>query len=240
LQIEALEQGPRLLVELALIDDERDPCARLTADKDVLCRGEVRHEAELLMDDADAELLRSSRSRDVHVGAVQTDPSGVPAVDAGEDLHEGRLARAVLSDERMDLAPTKLKAAAAKRLDAGEVLADPVHLDQQVADRLRHDPSHTDGQRPSPIRDGPVRFSLDRSGYLYSSAAMSGASMFVLSYQWKPVSMFFGTDCLFSTFQAASTDLNPMPIGSWVIAPASSPLRIASICCWPESYPMTT
>src|SRR5438552_15959071 len=52
--------------------------------------------------------------------------------------------------------------------------------------------------------------------------------------------MFFGTDCLFSTFQAASTDLNPMPMGSWVIAPASSPLRIASICCWPESYPMTT
>src|SRR5207302_8829638 len=155
LQIEALEKGPGILVELALVDDERDPCARLTADEDVLCRGEVRHEAQLLMDDADAELLRSSRSRDVDVGAVQTDPSGVPAVDAGKYFHEGRLARAVLSDERMDLAPTKLKAAAAKRLDAGEVLADPVHLDQQVADRRRHDPSHTDGQRPSPIRDGP-------------------------------------------------------------------------------------
>src|SRR2546430_7256850 len=43
----------------------------------------VRHEAELLMDDADAQLLRRSRSRDVHVGALQTDPSGVAVVDAG-------------------------------------------------------------------------------------------------------------------------------------------------------------
>src|SRR5207237_5659371 len=120
------------------VDDKRDPCARPTADEDVLCRGEVRHEAQLLMDDADAELLRRTRRGDVHVGAAETDPSGVPAVDAGKYFHEGRLARAVLSDERMDLAPTKLEAATAERLDAGEVLADPVHLDQQVADRLRH------------------------------------------------------------------------------------------------------
>ena len=70
------------------------------------------------------------------------------------------------------------------------------------------------GTGPSPVGDSPVRISLDRSSYLYSSAAMSGASMLVLSYQWKPVSMFFGTDCLLSTFQAASTDLKPMPIGS--------------------------
>src|SRR6266576_631894 len=78
----------RMLVERARVDHERDARTRLPADEDVLSRREVRHEAELLMDDADAELLRRTRSGDVHVGAVQADPSGVPVVDAGEDLHQ--------------------------------------------------------------------------------------------------------------------------------------------------------
>ena len=180
LQIEALKQRPSLLVELALVDHERDPPARLSADENVLSRGEMRHEAQLLMDDADAELLRRTRRGDVHVGAAETDPSGVPVVHAGEYFHERRLARAVLADERVDLAPTKLEAAAAERLDAGEVLADPVHLDQQVADRLRHaHPPGWTGAVADPRRPRPVP--LVRSGYLYSSAAMSGLSMFVLS-----------------------------------------------------------
>src|SRR5207249_7389966 len=54
------------------------------------------------MDDADAELLRRTRTGDVHVGALQADPPGVHAVDAGEDLHERRLAGAVFPDERVE------------------------------------------------------------------------------------------------------------------------------------------
>src|SRR5256886_11220558 len=140
LQIEALEKGAGLLVELAVIDDERDPAAWLSADEDVLSRGQMRHEAQLLMDDADAELLRRSRRGNVHLRAAQADPPGVPAVDAGEDFHERRLTRAVLPAERVDFAPAKLKAAAAERLDAGEVLADPAISASRAAAASRTNP----------------------------------------------------------------------------------------------------
>src|SRR5439155_27370414 len=119
--VEAAEQCPSLLVEPARVDDEWDASTRLSADEDVLGRGQVRHEAELLMDDADAELLRGTRSGDVHVGALQADPPGVHAVDAGEDLHERRLAGAVFADERVDLTSTKLEVRVAEGVDAGEV-----------------------------------------------------------------------------------------------------------------------
>jgi sugar/nucleoside kinase (ribokinase family) len=52
------------------------------------------------------------------------------------------------------------------------------------------------------------RFSVETvETQLYSSGLISGASMLVLSYQWKPVSMFLGNCSPLIALTAASTDL---------------------------------
>jgi hypothetical protein len=48
--------------------------------------------------------------------------------------------------------------------------------------------------------------------------------MLVLSYQWKPVSIDLGSVSPLMALTADSTHLYPMPMGSWVMAPASAPL----------------
>ncbi len=62
---------------------------------------------------------------------MDNDAAGVLAVHAGKDLHQRRLTRTVLADERVDLARAQLEMAVGKRVDAREVLADPGHLDEQ-------------------------------------------------------------------------------------------------------------
>ena len=63
-QMQPLEQRSSLAIQLAFIERERQPSPRLAPDEDVLRRSQVRHEAQLLMDDADAELLRRARTGD--------------------------------------------------------------------------------------------------------------------------------------------------------------------------------
>ena len=64
--------------------------------------------------------------------AADADRPGVAPVDPRQDLHEGRLAGAVLADEGVDLARPQLELGPVERVDARERLADPVHLDEQV------------------------------------------------------------------------------------------------------------
>src|SRR5581483_11147967 len=82
--------------------DEAVP-ARLAADEDVLGDGDVRGEGELLVDRDDAEALRRVRIGERHRLPVKDDLAPVRALRAGEDLEEGRLAGAVLAEERVYL-----------------------------------------------------------------------------------------------------------------------------------------
>ena len=61
--------------------------------------------------------------------AEDADLAAVRLDDAAHDLHQGRLAGAVVADEGDDLAAMDLHARAAQRLDVAEVLVDPVGLD---------------------------------------------------------------------------------------------------------------
>ena len=88
---------------------KREAAARLAAHVDVLGDGEVRGQDELLVDHADAQVAAGSRVRDVHLLALEPDGAGILAVDAGQDLHERRLAGAVLADERMHLPGAQLE-----------------------------------------------------------------------------------------------------------------------------------
>src|SRR6185312_10888526 len=72
-------------------------------------------------------------------GAVEDDLAVVAAggVDAGEHLHQRRLACAVLAADRVDLAPADRQAHVLQRLDAGEGLGDGAHLQDEVVHGLR-------------------------------------------------------------------------------------------------------
>ncbi len=69
---------------------------------------------------------------------------------------------------------------------------------------LRADRGCPEGANTAPVPDfGNALLRL----YLYSSAAMAGSSILVLSYQWKPVSMVLGRVSPFMALTAASTHL---------------------------------
>ena len=81
------------------------------------------------MDDADPEVLGRPRGG-VDRLPVDEDPPASRRVDAGQDLHQGRLARAVLADERVDLARAELESALSSAWTPGKSF-DVDHLDQE-------------------------------------------------------------------------------------------------------------
>jgi hypothetical protein len=88
-------------------DEGRQPDAgapRVERQRDVLGDGQRLEQREMLEDHADAEPARAGRIGDGDVPAVPLDPSGVRFHDAVDDLHQRRLAGAVLAQHRVDLA----------------------------------------------------------------------------------------------------------------------------------------
>jgi hypothetical protein len=108
--------------------DARDPGRAVPAEEQVLGDAEALDELVVLVDHADAMphgLLRRGRP----VGApVDLHRAGVRRQDAGDDLHQGGLARAVLSEDRVDLAGVAVEIDAAHRLEQPEGLPQPPQL----------------------------------------------------------------------------------------------------------------
>jgi hypothetical protein len=74
------------------------------SDEDVLRHRQVGAEVDLLVDRADAGLLRLRRAGEPYGRAVQGDGAAVQGVDPGQHLDEGGLAGAVLAEQCVDLA----------------------------------------------------------------------------------------------------------------------------------------
>jgi hypothetical protein len=111
--------------------------AQLAPDVDVLRDGEVRREAQLLIDHRDAGIARGERAVDVDALAVDQDfAAGVGTIRAREDFHQRRLARAVLAHQRVDLARIDGQADVVERAHGRERLADSAHFEQRPR-RLR-------------------------------------------------------------------------------------------------------
>ena len=100
--------------------DARDA---LVAEEDVVLHAHLREHRELLVDGRDAP--RESLAR-----------VGEPDPDAVEDLHEGRLARAVLAEQGVDATRSEADAHVVERDDARERLAQPERLKRGWS--LRH------------------------------------------------------------------------------------------------------
>ncbi len=105
--------------------------AGLVAEEQVLGDRELRDQRELLVDDHDAGLLGLLDVREADFLALEDDLAGVGAVrvDAGEDLHQGRLAGTVLAADRVDLAGTDVERDLRECLHTRELLGDRPHLE---------------------------------------------------------------------------------------------------------------
>ena len=101
----------RLEIELAL-----------EAEHDVFRRRQHVHELEVLVDHADAEIERVLRRADHDGLAVDGDLALVGEVDAREHIHQRRLAAAVFTQQRQDLAPVDVQPALVVGLDRAEAL----------------------------------------------------------------------------------------------------------------------
>ena len=86
---------------------------------------EARHQVELLIDGGDAGRLRFARiSEGDHSPSISISPSS-GAMHARKNVHQRRLAGAVLAEQRMDFAGVEREIDAAQRLRAAKALTTP-------------------------------------------------------------------------------------------------------------------
>ena len=108
-----------------------DPVQLLRAEHDVLEDGEVVGEHEVLEDHADARVDRVGGAAQGQRLAVDGDGALVGLLHAVEDLHQRRLAGAVLPDDRVDGAAPDGDLDVLVGDDAREALGDAVQLDRR-------------------------------------------------------------------------------------------------------------
>jgi len=110
--------------------DESAALGHLPAEEEVLRDGQIRNEREFLMNDRDSLVLGILDGPELDFLTIEDDRALVVAVgvDTGQDLHQGRLACAVLPANCVDLTCTDIKVDVLEHLHPGEVLVDVTHL----------------------------------------------------------------------------------------------------------------
>jgi len=97
---------------------------RLAAEEDVLLDREVGHQVELLVDEDDPCRLGGVGVGELDRAPFQCDLARARAVVAGEQLHQRRLAGAVLAHQRVDLPGAHVDVDGVEDLDGSEGLAE--------------------------------------------------------------------------------------------------------------------
>ena len=121
-----LDLGSGVDVQLPLVQEQA--LAGLPADEDVLRHRQVLHQVQLLVDDADALALRVPGPVNFDLLAEILNGAPVLLVDAGENFHQGGLARPILSHQGHHFSGPHLQVRVVQRVDAGEVFLDAVHF----------------------------------------------------------------------------------------------------------------
>ena len=119
--VEPIEQFPRAPPHL-VVPHEAQAVERLAANPDVFRHRHVIHQVEFLMDHRDAVLQRVERRSQTDFLALESEGAGVRLVDAGDDLHQRRFARAVLAHQRVDVAALEAERDVVERQHAGKGL----------------------------------------------------------------------------------------------------------------------
>src|SRR5690606_32132984 len=92
---------------------------------------DIGAEREVLVDGLDAGCLGFRRRGEAALGAVEDHAAGGRLLAAGDDLDEGRLAGAVVAEERHHLAARNVEGDAAERFDGAEALGDVVEPEKR-------------------------------------------------------------------------------------------------------------
>ncbi|BAB51502.1 mll4969 [Mesorhizobium japonicum MAFF 303099] len=129
---DALQERRHHLAQLRAVDEFQRPGAqRLAAEEDVGGDVEIFEQIEFLVDEGDARTQAAFDTQPLMGGAVDRDRAGVRRGDAAEDLHQGRLAGAVLADQADDLARPDLHGEAIQRDDARIGLAHALEAEER-------------------------------------------------------------------------------------------------------------
>ena len=107
------------------------------AEQHVLQHGQRRHDAELLVDERHAEPLRGLAAAQVDRLAVDEDPALVRRQLAGQHLHDGALAGAVVPAQAVDLAGADGERDVPHRRHAAEAPGEALHADARHRPRAR-------------------------------------------------------------------------------------------------------
>ena len=117
-------------MQAAATKEEARP--RFATDKNILHHRQVRHQVEFLIDDGNPQHLRMMGILDLDGAPLKVDLALVDAIDAGEDLHEGRFAGAILADQPQYFAGMHLQADIIQRLHAWKRFVDLFHPQQRT------------------------------------------------------------------------------------------------------------
>jgi len=112
--------------------EQTETILHFAAEKHVLHRVQVRNQAEFLKHDADAGRHRVVIVREVARRAFDRDRAFVRLIDAAQNLHQRRFARAVFAEQRVNLAARDVQMNALQRLHAGKTFADVLELEYRV------------------------------------------------------------------------------------------------------------
>ena len=102
-------------------------------ERDILGHAHPFDQAEILMDERDGQAARGG----IDGGAADVDLAGIGAMDAGEDLDEGRLTGAVAAEQGMDLAGSHVEIDRIDGARAAEMFDDAGHPNEGLHVFLR-------------------------------------------------------------------------------------------------------
>ena len=174
--------GDRLGLGGELLPADEQPRAWLAADEDVLGDRHVGRQREFLIDRHHAGALRVMRRDEAHLLAGEFNPPGVGGLRPRQDFQQRRFARAVLAEQRVNLAFRDFEVDPLEGANARELLADAGHLEDG-----RRSPAGVDALSKSVIRALGIRCRGARSGRSRAQAGIQRNTRALVSQAWIPL-----------------------------------------------------
>ena len=108
-EVQQLEDFLRAAVEIRRLNDAG--ADRLASEVNILCNRKLRNQRELLMDDCDSGIFGWTHAREALDLSVDENLAVVSSVriNPADDVHQRRLAGAVLADQRVNLAGVQIE-----------------------------------------------------------------------------------------------------------------------------------
>ena len=117
------QQGAGPFAQLLVVDAAKTG-ARFAAEEDIGGNRQFRQQVQLLVDDADPLILGVAGALEVNRLAAIADAARIGLVDAGQHLHQGRLASAIFAEQGHHLARIDPKTRFVEGAHTGEGLDD--------------------------------------------------------------------------------------------------------------------